>query len=192
MVDRRTALKLGAAGMLSGLVNLPAQALANSSNKSDTLPTQAIFDSKYLESQAFADTLKSYAIPTTDIQSGLSNLWYKQLRNQLLAEHKPLVGLTDRCDLFCLEELARDVGMKVSVRFDHLIHQNGFVEHQVSGSSLMLSSIEYLGHKAGFGRTMAELSEYLLINQRQEVSVQKLTGPYAPLDKIALVTWVIS
>ncbi|PCJ41189.1 MAG: hypothetical protein COA71_09100 [SAR86 cluster bacterium] len=192
MIDRRTTLKFGAAGMLGSLANLPAQSLGAISSKARRLPSQAIFDGQYSESRAFAETLESYGATTIDLRGDLGKLWYGQLRSRLLEERKPLFGLTNRLDLFCLEELARDVDMKVSLRFDHLIHQNGFVEHQVAGSSLLRPSIEHLGHKAGFGKTMAELSEFYLTDEPQEVSVQKLTGPYAPLNKTALVTWVIS
>jgi hypothetical protein len=192
MVNRRTTLKIGAASIISSLVHAPARSLASTASKTVTLHSHALFDSQFIESTAFANALKSQNIITTDINGDLSNLWYGQLRNQLLAEPKPIFGLTDRLDLFCLEELARDVGMKVSLRFDHLIHQNGFVEHQLNGSPLMNSSQENLGNTAGFGNKMAELAELFLNDQFPEISAQKLTGPYAPLNKTALVTWVIS
>ncbi|MDG2091389.1 MAG: hypothetical protein P8J61_09915 [Gammaproteobacteria bacterium] len=184
MVDRRTALKISAAGILSGLVNLPGQSLANASKTSAAFPTLALFDGQYIESQAFADTLKNKNMPITDIQGDLSKLWYSQLRQQLLIDRSPLVGLTTRLDLFCLEELARDVGMSVSLRFDHLISQNGTVEHQINGSYF-----SGLGDEAGFGTKMADIS---VLNQTTDISAQKLTGPYAPLNKTALVTWIIS
>ena len=190
MLDRRTTLKLGASSILASLVNLPGQSLANSSSKSANthlLHSHVLFDSQYLESQSFAAAVKAKGTPITDINGNLSNLWYQQLRHQLLSDRKPLLGMTSRLDLFCLEELARDVGMKVHLRFDHLIHQNGRVEHQMNGSSFV-----ELGSKAGFGKKMAELADLSLSHQTAEITVQKLTGPFTPSDKTALVTWVIS
>jgi len=192
MINRRTTLKLGGVGVLGGLVNLPAQSLAFSATKTSALPVQAIYDSSYSESLTFANRIQLSDSSVKDIQGDLSQLWYNQLRNQLITNHTPLIGLTSRRDLFCLEELARDVGMKVNFRIDHLIHQNGFVEHQLNGSTLMNSSLNNLGNTTGFGNKMAELAELLLNDQSPEISAQKLTGPYAPLNKTALVTWVIS
>ncbi len=192
MINRRTTLKLGAAGTLVGLVNLPAQSLAFSNTKNSVLPVQAIFDSSYPESLAFANTAQIAESSPKDIQSDLSKLWYGQLRDQLLTNPSPLIGLTSRRDLFCLEELARDVGMKVSLRVDHLIDQDGKVEHRVNGSPLTVSYLDKLGNKSGFGNKMAELSPLFLNDLSAEVSAQKLTGPYAPSNKTALVTWVIS
>lgn len=195
MINRRTTLKLGAVGALSGLVNLPLQARAFYSNKTSLLPVQAVYDSVYSESLAFANTMQLSSnsnISAKDIQGDLSGLWYGKLRNQLISHRSPIIGLTSRLDLFCLEELARDVGMKVSLRVDHLIDQDGKVEHQLFGSTLANSSLENLGHAAGFGSKMAELSQLFLADQSPDISAQKLTGPNAPLNKTALVTWVIS
>ncbi len=197
MINRRTTLKLGATGALSGFLNLSAQARAFATNMNSSLPVQAIYDSAYPESLAFANTFERSNSDTTakDIQSDLGKLWYEQLRSQLLADRRPIIGLTTRLDLFCLEELARDVGMKVNLRVDHLIDQQGKVEHQINGSALSNasnSSLEDLGHTAGIGRKMAELSQLLLADQSTEISAQKLTGPNAPANKTALVTWVIS
>lgn len=195
MINRRTTLKLGAAGALSGLVNLPAQASAFATNKNPEHPVRAIYDSAYSESMAFANSIQLSSISDTllkDIQGDLSELWYGQLRNQLLTDRSPIIGLTSRLDLFCLEELARDVGMKVNLRVDHLIDPNGKVEHQLNGSTMTNSSLGKLGHESGFGSKMAELAELFLTDQSADISAQKLTGPNAPSNKTALVTWVIS
>lgn len=190
MLDRRTTLKLGATSILAGLVNLPGQSLANSPSRTGNthlLHSHALFDSQYFESQHFAAVLKDKGVHITDINGNLSHLWYRQLRHQLLSDRKPLFGMTSRLDLFCLEELARDVGMKVHLRFDHLVHPNGLVEHQINGSSFA-----ELGNEAGFGKKMAVLADLSLTHRAAEVMVQKLTGPFSPTDKTALVTWVIS
>lgn len=192
MINRRTTLKIGAAGALAGLVNLPLQVLAYATNITSSRPFQAIYDSSYSESITFANTIQAIVSPGMDIKGDISKLWYGQLRNQLITSHTPLIGLTSRRDLFCLEELARDVGMKVNFRVDHLIAQDGKVEHQINGSPVTNSSLGKLGYKSGFGNKMAELSELFLNDLSADLSAQKLTGPYAPANKTALVTWVIS
>lgn len=191
MINRRTTLKLGGAGALASLVNLPAHTLA-ATNTSSATPFHAIYDSVYSESVGFANTIQSSASSVMDIEGDLSKLWYGQLRNQLITSRTPLMGLTTRLDLFCLEELARDVGMKVSLRVDHLIDQLGKVEHQINGSPMINSSLVNLGHKSGFGSKLAELSGLFLNDLTADLSAQKLTGPNAPANKTALVTWMIS
>jgi hypothetical protein len=179
MPDRRTTLKIGATGMLAALVNLPGQSLANASrvNKSKLLPSHILFDSQYLESQNFAAAIKD----------NLSSVWYQQLRQQLSQNRAPVLGMTSRLELFCLEELARDVGMQVSLRVDHLIDKSGSVEHLINGLPF-----NGLNNESGFGTAMAELVDLPLPKQMIESSAQKLTGPFTPKNKTALVTWIIS
>lgn len=184
MPDRRTTLKLGATGLLGSLVNLPSQAFANTANTKLLNPSHALINSDYNESRAFAAALRNKNILVSDIKQDLSKLWYGSLRQQLLNDPTPIIGLTDRRELFCLEELARDVGMKVTLRFDHLIDEKGYIEHQLNGLA-----INELGHSSGFGAEMAEVS---LLSQTSNISAQKITGPYAPKNKTALVTWIIS
>ena len=189
MPDRRTTLKIGATGMLAALVNLPGQSLANASrvNKSKLLPSHILFDSQYLESQNFAAAINNKGIQATDIKDNLSSVWYQQLRQQLSQNRAPVLGMTSRLELFCLEELARDVGMQVSLRVDHLIDKSGSVEHLINGLPF-----NGLNNESGFGTAMAELVDLPLPKQMIESSAQKLTGPFTPKNKTALVTWIIS
>lgn len=191
MVDRRTTLKLSALGMtgiMSGFSSIPGQA----SQKADLPGSIALFNSRYSESRIFSDTLLKLGIQAVDIQNDLGSYWYGQLRSSLASARKPLFGLTDRRDFFCLEELARDLNMKVSLRLDHLTDTRGYTRHQLAGFPALDAKFHQLGHKSGFGKTMAELSEIFLGDTRPDKTVQKLTGPFAPANQTALVTWVIS
>lgn len=196
MINRRSTLKLGAAGMFSGLTNLSGSAFASTLTQKQDMRIQGIFDSSYTESQSFSETLASNGIASLNLQDGLSTLWYEQLRSSLAANPRPLFGLTDRLSLFCLEELARDLNLKVRTRIDHLITQQGQVSHQAAGSASLHEAVQQLGNNTKFGRIMAETTDLIsnlpTSSDRSERSVQKLTGPNAPLNQTALVTWVIS
>ncbi|MBN4075637.1 hypothetical protein JYU22_03555 [Gammaproteobacteria bacterium AH-315-E17] len=189
-------MKIGTAGMLCGLTNLSGSALALTLNKKQRIPLQGIFDSNYEESRIFSETLASQGIALLDIKESLGAIWYSKLRSSLMEQPRALFGLTNRLSLFCLEELARDLNMKVHTRIDHLIDQQGRVEHLPVGSAVLSEATKLLGNSAGFGRTIAEATDLAsktsISSKQSETSVQKITGPYAPLNKTALVTWVIS
>ena len=51
----------------------------------------------------------------------------------------PIIGLTDRPALFCLEELARDVGMRVIFRADHVMDQGGHAQHTAVGPASLIA-----------------------------------------------------
>ncbi len=191
MINRRNTLKLGVTTMASGLANFSANALAATAKNQTAQMPQGVFDSTYSQSKAFAKTLSNKGISAFDIKDNLSSLWYDELRASLAENPRPLFGLTDRLSLFCIEELARDLNLKVHTRIDHLIDQHGKVEH-LAASDVLNEATKLLN--TDFGRQIAgatELTEKPAADQ-SSVSAQKLTGPNGPANKTALVSWVIS
>ena len=85
---------------------------------------RAVFDERFAECRAFAAELNSAGVFTSAIRGDVAKLWYDDLRARLSESRVPIAGLTDRVTLFCLEELARDVGMRVIFRADHIMDQN--------------------------------------------------------------------
>jgi hypothetical protein len=182
MVNRRGVLKIGATTMAGALVNLPglgrnvAPAPAHSSFQ------RAVFDQRFAECRAFAAELNSAGVVTSAIRGDVAKLWYQDLRAHLSKNPAPIAGLTDRAALFCLEELARDVDMRVIFRADHITEQNERTQHAPVG----------LAQEPGFGRTMARLLSRFDINGPRDMTAQKRTGPFSPENKTALVSWVIA
>ena len=78
----------------------------------------AVFDERFDECLAFAGEMNRRGVVTSGIRGDVAKLWYEDLRARLRQGPAPIAGLTDRLALFCLEELARDVGMKVFFRVD--------------------------------------------------------------------------
>ena len=70
----------------------------------------------------------------------------------------PIAGLTGRVTLFCLEELARDVGMKVFFRVDHIVDKSGHVQHEATGPAPVAEATHALAAASGFGQAMAALA----------------------------------
>jgi hypothetical protein len=164
MVNRRSLLKIGAATVAGGLVKMP--------KRPHIAFQRAVFDDRFAECRGFAAELQSAGIRTSAIRGDVAGLWYHDLREYLGATRLPVAGLTDRAALFCLEELARDVGMRVIFRADHVVEQNG--------------------HTAEFGRATARLFSQFDISECRDTSAQKRTGPFSPPKKTALVSWVIA
>jgi hypothetical protein len=173
MVNRRSVIKIGAAAAAGALANLPVPGRHAVATGAYSAFQRAVFDERFAECRAFAAELHSAGVLTSAIRGDVAGLWYGDLRAHLRESRLPVAGLTDRAALFCLEELARDVGMRVIFRADHIIDQDQHARH------------------AGFGRAMARLFRRFDINEPRDATAQKRTGPFSPKNKTALVSWVI-
>jgi hypothetical protein len=118
MVNRRSVLKAGAATVAGALVRMPASGRYQLAMLSHVAFRRAVFDERFAECRAFAAELKGAAILTSAIRADVARLWYEDLRVHLREKRVSIAGLTDRPALFCLEELARYVGMRVIFRAD--------------------------------------------------------------------------
>ncbi len=175
MVNRRGALKIGAATLAGVFVKRPDSGPYRSPTQPDLAFHRAIFDQRFAESQVFAAELHKAGVVTSAIRGDVAELWYDDLRRHLRENNSPITGLTDRAALFCLEELARDVGMKVVFRVDRVIEKGQDADHAQE-----------------IGRTMAQMISHFDSNAPRDASAQKRTGPFSPENKTALVSWVIA
>jgi hypothetical protein len=187
MVNRRSVLKIGAATMTGGLVKMPA-----SPGRAYIAFHSAVFDDRFAECRGFAAELHSAGVRTSAIRGDVGKLWYDDLRVHLRENRSPVAGLTQRAALFCLEELARDVGMRVIFRADHMMDQNGHTQHTGVGPASLVAVTHSLPPEAGFGRAMARLFSRFDISEPRDVAAQKRTGPFSPENKTALVSWLIA
>src|SRR5438046_783395 len=121
MVNRREVLKLGAASVAGAFLDVPVGATAAASVDSRGALARAVFDERIEESVAFANTLKRKDVAVFAVNGDLARLWYGHFLTEFRRLPVPLAGLTDRPTLFCLEELARDIPMRVLLRIDHVI-----------------------------------------------------------------------
>jgi hypothetical protein len=175
MVNRRSVLKIGAVTAAGVLVKTPVSGRNQSRAQAHIAIHRAVFDERFAECRAFEAELLSAGVFTSAIRGDVAQLWYGDLRVHLAQNRLPFAGLTDRAALFCLEELARDVSMRVLFRADHIIDQNG----------------DPTGHTAEFGRAIARMFSQFDISGCRDTSAQKRTGPFSPENKTALVGWVI-
>jgi hypothetical protein len=197
MVNRRGVLKIGAATVAGVLVKTPVSDRNLSLTRARLAFHRAVFDERFAECRGFAAELHSAGVVTSAIRGDVAKLWYDDLRVHLRENRLPVAGVTDRAALFCLEELARDVGMRVIFRADHLINQSGHAQHTAVGAASLVAVARNLPPEAGFGRAIAVLFSQFDINALNasgpgHLAAQKRTGPFSPENKTALASWLIA
>ncbi len=193
MVDRRTVLKLGATSAASVFINVSASALgANGPDSSRHPLARAIFDGRSAEGLAFASAMRGSGVAVSEIGTDLAQLWYGDLQAHLRNSPAPIAGLTDRTALFCLEELARSVGMKVRYRVDHKLDRTGQLRHDAAGPASIVEAASRLHYRSGYGHTMAVLARKFDPRESSGTDVQKRTGPFSPEGAPVFVSWVIA
>lgn len=192
MIERRSVLKLGAASLAGALVNVPIRVFGAMPDDPQASLCGAVFDKRFEESLAFAGEMNRKGVITFGIQGDVATLWYEDLRARLRQGPAPIAGLTDRVTFFCLEELARDVGMKVFFRVDHLIDKTGHAQHEATGPAPVVEAISRLAAESGFGQAMALLVLRCEAREPGNIAAQKRTGPFSPGNKTALVSWIMA
>lgn len=192
MVNRRTVLRIGAATLTGALVNVPVVRRSAKPARTHNAFERVVFDDRFAECQAFATELEGAGAVTSAVRGDVAKLWYQDLRIQLSKKRAPVAGLTDRPALFCLEELARDVGMRVIFRADHVTEQNGHTQHVAVGLASLAAVARGLAPEPGFGREMARLFSQFDVGEPRDAAAQKRMGPFSPESKTALVSWVIA
>lgn len=191
MVDRRTVLKLGATSAASVFINVSAATL-DAIAPDDFLPplARAIFDGRSAEGLAFASEMRRKGVAVSEIGTDLGKLWYGDLQVRLCKSPAPIAGLTGRTALFCLEELARSVGMKVRYRVDHKLDPTGQLRHDAAGPASIVEAASRL--RSAYGHTMAVLAGQFDPRESRGTDAQKRTGPFSPEDAPVFVSWVIA
>ncbi len=192
MISRRNILRFAAAGAAGTLTSMSAWSVASKRIGSNRGLCRAIFDERYDECLVFARELEHRGAATSGIRNGLAALWYQDLRPRLRQTTLPLAGLTDRAALFCLEELARDVGMKVLYRIDRTVEPGGRLRHDITGPAAVVEAARNLGIEKRFGRAMALLASEMEARGPWNIASLKRTGPSSPQNGSVLVSWVIA
>jgi hypothetical protein len=193
MVDRRTVLKLGATSAAGALIRVSGTAFGAIAPESHRHPiSRAIFDGRSAEGLAFASEMRGRGVAISGIGTDLAALWYGDLQARLRKSPAPIAGLTDRATLFCLEELARSVGMKVRYRVDHKTDSIGHVQHDAAGPTSIVEAASKLHSRSGYGHTMAVLASQFDARESRKTDAQKRTGPFSPENTTVLVSWVIA
>lgn len=93
---------------------------------------QAISDSRFAGSLAFGRHCERLGVRHEVTDGDVSRLWYETLQPKWREAPAVLVGMTTARTLLCLEQLARDHGMRVAVRIEHIPTTRLQLEHRAS------------------------------------------------------------
>ena len=193
MIKRRTTLKIGLSGALASA--FPLQSFAASKQaaaRTDLTDLKVLYNSNYAESRNLAASMHQQQIQLEDMAEDLAALWYGKLKPELAQRPGILFGLGDRVDLFCIEELARDFGMKTVFRLEHLFNADGSVIHLNIKGQTDKDVDRLLTTVPGFGYHLTELVPLALQNSQQSIDAHKRPGPFPMQGKSSLVSWMIS
>lgn len=206
MTNRREFLHLGVAAL-----GLPIAARAGVSPELFRTDEQAhaeplyktFFDQRFSSCAVFADEMKRRAAPTHAIRGDITEAWFSDLYyfwkdgrwKQGSGQQGPaaIAGLTAPGPIFCLEMLARDVGMRVVMRVDHRRTGNQ-IEHEFAGPENVLGRwADLAAAREDWPRRMAELVAGFpaVRNAAQKTTILGHAAAGAK-DPEHLVSWLIA
>lgn len=135
-MKRRSVLKAGLATSLLPLLGF--NGFAKAFDLQTNVPLKAILsDARYPVSSAFGAHARAMGIPHLTSKGDITAVWLKHL-DPLWREGKASVmGLTTQDQLFCLERLAWDRGMKVLMRIEHQDMGRDGIAHRIEAPPLL-------------------------------------------------------
>lgn len=80
---------------------------------------KVIYDERFPESVAFANRAGARGLAVHAIQGDMTAVWYHDLQPAWKRKPVAIAGMTAHGPLFCLERLAWDFGMRVTMRKPH-------------------------------------------------------------------------
>ena len=114
----------GAAAMTAGVV-MPIRAGSSAVTGASVAPSESapvpaidivVYNDWYAPAHAFATDLAQRGALALPLKGDAGKLWYDTLRGLVTGGSRRIAGMTTHTDLFILETLARDHGLKVRHR----------------------------------------------------------------------------
>lgn len=146
MTNRRQFLYSGLAaatvGVVTGGMVLPGMAAGSMPSKRVEYHG-VIFDQRFVASLGFARAVGASAGDAYGLSDGdITELWFNDLDPRWRKTPDVIAGLTTQSSLFCLEHLARDYGMEVSYRGEHIVEPGHRIRHDLTGPAYLLAQAD--------------------------------------------------
>ncbi len=140
MASRREFIQSSLAVSAAALAATPAAAAGG------VMPIRmALYDRRFAPGRAFGGEAERLGLQTRPIEGDVTGLWTDELALQWAGDPAPIAGLTATNSLFCLEQLARDHGMRVVFRIEHSAAGAKGVEHACFGPTVLVRQASDLG-----------------------------------------------
>jgi hypothetical protein len=104
-------------------------------------PYRLIFDGRFATARRVGAEAARCGLATTGFNGDVTGLWFNDLGRRWAADRAPVAGITTPEALFCLEQLARDAWMRVTVRAEHASSDAERCGHRVSGRAADVAGI---------------------------------------------------
>ena len=117
MANRREVVQ-GCVLSAGTLITLAGPALAGATTREPAI-YRALYDDRFEAGHAFAAQARARGWPVSAIQGDVTDVWFKDLSLRWRQGPAAITGVTLASSLFCLDMLARDVGMRLAARADH-------------------------------------------------------------------------
>lgn len=150
---------------------------------------KVLFDREAPAAAAFGRHAVALHLPAVAVGRDVTSLWYDDLHHRWQAGPAAIAGLTLPHVAFCLEILARDVGMRVAYRGEHAPLGEGRIRHRLTGSADLLAGASLLqadwtqatAQRVGCCQAAHEHTEVEFISAAGHVALEE-----------PLVSWVIA
>jgi hypothetical protein len=200
MTNRREFLQIGIAATAWPIASRAAMAATQSAapvGAAVAAPVslyKAVYDTRFPESVAFARQMEVEGVATHAIEADVTNFWYTELDQRWRKTPLAIAGLTSHGPLFCLEQLAWPLGMRVVFRGEHSYRADGSIEHALNGPDSMVRAASGLGEKSDWAASIAKLATRCPTG-RSQVSAASFTcraaGP-TKAEADPLISWIIA
>lgn len=148
-----------------------------------------LFDSGAPAAAAFGRTALALNLPAVAVGRDVTSLWYDDLYHRWREGPAAIAGLTVPHVAFCLEILARDVGMRVIYRGEHSPLDGKRIRHRLAGPADLLarSSLIEANWTQGTARLLACCQA-----AHEHTEVEFISAAGDPAMDEQLVSWVIA
>jgi hypothetical protein len=159
------------------------------------LPYRLIFDGRFPASRLLGAEAARRGLPAALFNGDVTALWFHDLGPHWAASRVPVAGITTPEALLCLEQMARDAWMRVTIRAEHAGSDAQPCRHRVTGRATDVARIcVALNSGADWPTRLAvALTETSVAGGRQ-ASRRRVVGDLRPGDRRVprLVSWMIT
>ena len=193
MTNRREFLQIGVGAAAWPLVAGAAHAAGVQAAPPSIPLFAAIYDMRFSESVAFARRCEALGVKSCSIDGDMTRLWFDEIYPRWQRGPAAIAGLTAYGPLFCFQELARDVRMRVVFRAEHGPAASGGT-HTLNGPTQMVADALRACRREGpIGGAMADIVSQCPGGRVEIASATIEQGAaIAASDDEALFTWVIA
>lgn len=199
MTNRREFLRIGFTATAWPIASSAVASVGLAYDRGGPLPIyKAIYDTRFGASRRFAERIERLGVQLAAIEGDMTRVWFDDIYHVWQRAPIPIAGMTAHGPLFCFEQLARDIGMRIVFKAKHVPSDDGCLMHAITGPVTMLDECAGIDRPGAAWIGSIARAVAACPRGRAEISVLSATSPAAPdafdadADVEALYSWVIA